>query len=208
MITKTFRKENLIKDFCMLLLSCILCSIAVNWVAIPNGFVTTGMVGVALTLQKLLNIDYYLIYYVLTLIILIITYYILGKNEAKRIILLSILFPYTLLVLNNISFGIVIKNKFIAVILFGILYGLGTGFSYSTGYTYGGTDSIAKILNSTLFKKVSVKYILLVVELSIILFMLIAYDIKAMVYSSIGQMVYVYFFNIVIHIRAKLIKNR
>ena len=96
------------------------------------------------------------------------------------------------------------KYKFIAVILFGILYGLGTGFSYSTGYTYGGTDSIAKILKNTLFKKVSVKNTLLVVELSIILFMLIAYDIKAMVYSSLGQMIYIYFLNKVLYVRAKL----
>ena len=31
-----------------MVLSCVICSIAVNWVALPNGFVVTGITGLAI----------------------------------------------------------------------------------------------------------------------------------------------------------------
>ena len=31
-----------------MVLSCVLCSIAVNWVALPNGFVVTGITGLSM----------------------------------------------------------------------------------------------------------------------------------------------------------------
>ena len=34
-----------------MVLSCVICSIAVNWIALPNGFVVTGITGLAMTAE-------------------------------------------------------------------------------------------------------------------------------------------------------------
>lgn len=36
------------KALANMVLSCVLCSIAVNWVALPNGFVVTGITGLSM----------------------------------------------------------------------------------------------------------------------------------------------------------------
>ena len=56
-----------------MVLSCVICSIAVNWVALPNGFVVTGITGLAMTAQAFTGINYALIYYGLALAILLCT---------------------------------------------------------------------------------------------------------------------------------------
>ena len=192
-----------LKNLPILTSSCALCSIAVNWVAIPNGFVATGTTGLALILQELFSINYSLIYYFITLIILVTTYFILGKEESKKIIILSVLYPCTLALLSTFKLQIVIANKFIAIVLFGILFGIGTGLSYSTGYTYGGTDTIGKILKHSFLKRLSIKNILIIVDGTIIVSMLTAYSVPTFIYTIIGQLVYVNCYNLILIIRKK-----
>ena len=61
-----------------MVLSCVICSIAVNWIALPNGFVVTGITGLAMTAETFTGINYALIYYGLTLAILLFTAVTLG----------------------------------------------------------------------------------------------------------------------------------
>lgn len=74
-----------------MVLSCVICSIAVNWVALPNGFVVTGITGLAMTAQAFTGINYALIYYGLMLLILVLTFVMLGYPEVSNILFL--LFP-------------------------------------------------------------------------------------------------------------------
>lgn len=196
--THNTKKKSYIRDFCNLLISCTLCSIAVNWIAIKNGFVATGTTGLALSIEKIIHINYSLIYYFITLIVLLITRIKLGAKEAHKIIFLSILFPITLYILNCIPINFSIENKLVAIIIYGILCGVGTGFAYITGYTFGGTDSITKLLKHTIFKNLSLKLILSIVEGCILLFMMLVFDISTVFYSFIGQIVFVCFYNIII----------
>lgn len=201
--THNTKKLNYVQDLCNLLISCTLCSIAVNWIAIKNGFVATGTTGLALSIEKIIHINYSLIYYFITLIVLFITKRKMGANEAHKIIFLSILFPISLYILNCIPISFTIKNKLVAIIVYGILCGIGTGFSYITGYTFGGTDSITKLLKYTIFKNLSLKLILSIVEGCILLFMMLVFDISTVFYSFIGQVFYVCFYNIIITIKEK-----
>ena len=40
-----------------MVLSCVICSIAVNWIALPNGFVVTGITGLAMTAETFTGIN-------------------------------------------------------------------------------------------------------------------------------------------------------
>ena len=81
------------KALANMVLSCVLCSIAVNWVALPNGFVVTGITGLSMTAAQFTGVNYALIYYGLALAILLCTALTLGWREVSNILVLSPALP-------------------------------------------------------------------------------------------------------------------
>ena len=191
-------KKISFKDLVSMVLSCVICSIAVNWVALPNGFVVTGITGLAMTAQAFTGINYALIYYGLMLLILVLTLVVLGYREVSNILFLSFLYPMVLWVLNHWTVEIILKEKLIAVMLFGVIYGVGAGITYRLGYSYGGTDTLAKILKTRVLKAVEIKHILLGLDGMIMAVMLLRFSLDVVAYALVGQIIYVNSMNYVI----------
>ena len=191
------KKYSLTSLFSMVL-SCVICSIAVNWVALPNGFVVTGITGLAMTAEKFTGVNYALIYYGLMLLILILTFVSLGYREVSNILFLSFLYPLVLWVLNHWTVEIILKEKLIAVMLFGVIYGVGAGITYRLGYSYGGTDTLAKILKTKVLKATELKNILLALDGLIMVIMLLSFSLDVVAYALVGQIIYVNSMNYVI----------
>lgn len=181
-----------------MVLSCVICSIAVNWVALPNGFVVTGITGLAMTAQAFTGVNYALIYYGLMLLILVLTFVMLGYREVSNILFLSFLYPLVLWVLNHWTVEIILKEKLIAAMLFGVIYGVGAGITYRLGYSYGGTDTLAKILKTKALKAVELKHILLALDGIIMAVMLLRFSLDVVAYALVGQIIYVNSMNYVI----------
>ena len=191
-------KKISFKDLVSMVLSCVICSIAVNWVALPNGFVVTGITGLAMTAQAVTGINYALIYYGLMLLILVLTFVALGYREVSNILFLSFLYPMVLWVLNHWTVEIILKEKLIAVMFFGVIYGVGAGITYRLGYSYGGTDTLAKILKTKVLKAVELKHILLALDGMIMAVMLLRFSLDVVAYALVGQIIYVNSMNYVI----------
>lgn len=191
-------KKISFKDLVSMVLSCVICSIAVNWVALPNGFVVTGITGLAMTAQAVTGINYALIYYGLMLLILVLTFVALGYREVSNILFLSFLYPLVLWVLNHWTVEIILQEKLIAVMFFGVIYGVGAGITYRLGYSYGGTDTLAKILKTKVLKAVELKHILLVLDGMIMAVMLLRFSLDVVAYALVGQIIYVNSMNYVI----------
>lgn len=191
-------KKISFKDLVSMVLSCVICSIAVNWVALPNGFVVTGITGLAMTAQAFTGINYALIYYGLMLLILVLTLVVLGYREVSNILFLSFLYPMVLWVLNHWTVEIILKEKLIAVMFFGVIYGVGAGITYRLGYSYGGTDTLAKILKTRVLKAVELKHILLALDGMIMAVMLLRFSLDVVAYALVGQIIYVNSMNYVI----------
>lgn len=191
-------KKISFKDLVSMVLSCVICSIAVNWVALPNGFVVTGITGLAMTAQAFTGINYALIYYGLMLLILVLTLVVLGYREVSNILFLSFLYPMVLWVLNHWTVEIILKEKLIAVMFFGVIYGVGAGITYRLGYSYGGTDTLAKILKTKVLKAVELKHILLALDGMIMAVMLLRFSLDVVAYALVGQIIYVNSMNYVI----------
>ena len=181
-----------------MVLSCVICSIAVNWVALPNGFVVTGITGLAMTAAKFTGLNYALIYYGLMLLILLLTFVVLGYREVSNILFLSFLYPLVLWVLNHWTVEIILSEKLIAVMFFGVIYGVGAGITCRLGYSYGGTDTLAKILKTRVLKATELKNILLALDGLIMLVMLFAFRLDVVAYALVGQIIYVNSMNYVI----------
>ncbi len=185
------KKRSRLLTLFYMVLSCVLSSIAVNWVALPNGFVVTGLTGLSMTVEHFTNINYALFFYALTLLMLLGTYLTLGRKEVSNIIFLSVLYPFVLWVLNHVQVEIILEDKLIAVMLFGVIYGVGAGLTYRMGYSYGGTDTLSKILKKKLLRASELKNIMLVLEGSIMLIMLSAFSLDVVAYAFVGQIIYI-----------------
>lgn len=133
-----------IKTLGLLVLSCILCSVAVNWIAIPNEFVVTGMTGFSMTIAEFTGINYAVVNYGLTLLILIVTYVTLGKQDVANIICLSILYPTILWVMNYINVEIVFEEKLVAIGATGFCMERGLEFRIEWDFLTGGLIRLLK----------------------------------------------------------------
>lgn len=171
---------------------------AVNWVAIPNGFTVTGIAGISMVMEKFSGLNYAVVYYLISLLILTITLIVLGAGELKNILFLSVLYPAVLWGMNHFSLSIILKEKLIAAALFGVLYGGGAGIVLRAGYSYGGMDTVSKILKKIFFRTWEIRHIMLLTDSVIMLLMLTAFSPDSVAYAFVGQLVTVNSMNYVL----------
>ncbi|NYB75695.1 YitT family protein [Sedimentibacter hydroxybenzoicus DSM 7310] len=181
--------KKLFYNMVYLITGCVITAFSVNYILKPNGLVTSGITGLAIILEKYININYSYIYYLFTFIILIIAYLLMGRKEIVKIIFLSIMYPTVLLVMQNIEFKFVENDLLLASIYFSIFYGIGVGMILRKGFSFGGTDTIARILNKKLFPAINVSYIMLMLDGIIIIISAFAFGRNIALYSVISQMI-------------------
>lgn len=181
--------KKLFYNMVYLITGCVITAFSVNYILKPNGLITSGITGLAIILEKYMNINYSYIYYFITFIILIVTYLLMGKKEIIKIIFLSIMYPTVLLVMQNIEFKFVENDLLLASIYFSCFYGIGVGMILRKGFSFGGTDTIARILNKKLFPSINVSYIMLMLDGVVIIISAFVFGRNIALYSVISQMI-------------------
>jgi uncharacterized membrane-anchored protein YitT (DUF2179 family) len=173
-----------------LTVGCLITAFSVNYILKPNGLITSGIIGLAIILEKYLLIDYYLIYYIATLIILIATFILMGKKEIMKIIFLSIVYPTVLMLMQGIDFKFIENDLLLASIYFSLFYGIGVGMILRKGFSFGGTDTIARILNKKLFPSINVSYLMLILDGFVIIAAAFTFGRNIALYSIISQLIF------------------
>lgn len=181
-------------DSIYVLLGCVFLSFAITVILKPNNLITGGITGVSLVLEKAIGIPYTWMYYGLSLMVLLATYLTLGKSEAKKILLLSILFPVVLIVFDTLfkesPLNLTKGDMFLSSIYYGILGGVGVGFFFIRGYSSGGTDSIAKILHIKLFPFISLSQLMAGLDIMVLCTSVFVFDIRTALYAVLTQLVF------------------
>ncbi len=199
--------KDKILDVIYILLGSVLISFAITGILRPNGLMTGGITGLSIFLGKLSNINYTYIYYTLSLAVLLLTYLKLGKYEASKIIVLSVIFPIILMIFDNLNLHFIEDDMFLASIYFGLIAGMGTGLILKRGYSSGGTDSIGKIIHRLKYPYISLNQIISTIDLSIILISIYLFDIKIALYAIITQLVLLKSVEFILYgLSAKLVK--
>jgi uncharacterized membrane-anchored protein YitT (DUF2179 family) len=140
-------------------------------------------------IDNITGINYTILYYMMSLIILLTTYLTLGKNEAKKIILLSFLFPAVLILFGKLDFKLIEDDMFLAAVYYGIIGGAGVGLILKRGYSTGGTDSLGKIIHKKKYPFVSVNQIITFIDIIIIIASIFVFDIRVALYAILTQLV-------------------
>ena len=190
---KTFTRENakvFSLDMLFMLIACCICAFAVVAVMIPNGLTTGGVTGIIRILQKFVDIDFAVMFYIASGIILVLVAVFLGFREMRNILILSIMYPTVLAVFEQIDFSLLSeKDLILAAILCGVLMGVTSGIVFWRGYSFAGTDAISKILKRYFFPQISVSKLMLALDAVIILSSAIVYDRNIALYALVSQVI-------------------
>ena len=160
------------------------------FVMIPNGMTSGGMPGIARLITHFLPVSYSLVYYTLSMGVLIIAWITMGKAEVKRIVALGFAYPIMLFIFEHIDYEFLDSpDPFLAAILIGLFYGIATGVGYIGGYSSGGTDTLARVVKFKLFNHLRTGDIQMAMDVAIIAISAFVFDTNIAMYAIITAVV-------------------
>lgn len=133
------------------LLGNIVLTIGVVCFILPHGLIMGGVTGIALTVEHYFHIPLAYAVYLITGIVLVVSYLGMGKEYLLSMIAASLSYPLILQIfqqfpiLSNIS-----NDVLLSTIFAGLCLGIGTGIILKAGAGAGGLDCIALIMNKYL----------------------------------------------------------
>ena len=160
------------------------------FVMIPNGMTSGGMPGIARLITHFFPVSYSLVYYTLSMVVLIIAYFAMGKAEVRRIIALGFAYPIMLFRFEHIDYEFLRSpDPFLAALLIGIFYGIATGVGYIGGYSSGGTDTLARVIKFKFLNHLRTGDIQMALDVAIITVSAFVFDTNIAVYAIVTAVV-------------------
>ena len=181
-----------ILSYLQIILGCFITAFSVNCILVPNGLSTSGVTGLSQMAERFTGINYSYIYYVFSITILILAFFTLKREEFMKIIFVSFLYPTLLVLTGMFHFVFVQGEMFLVCIYFSIFYGLGSGLVLRAGVTFGGTDTIARILNRKVFKGVALSRVMLFLDGSILISLGFVFNKDVALYALVNHVICIY----------------
>lgn len=141
-----------IRRYFELIIGILLIALAFNVFLLPNDLVFGGVSGLSIIIKDIIPIDPSQFIMISSLLLLVVSFMVLGKEKTKGSIVGSILFPIFVDLTANANqyINLDTSNLLLAVIFGGIIYGFGAGLVFKAGFTTGGTDIINQIISKYL----------------------------------------------------------
>lgn len=148
-ILEIIKKKYRVKRYIELVIGILLVATSFNLFLLPNNLVFGGVSGLSIIIKEIIPINPSQFIFIASVILLIVSYFTLGKEKTKGSILGSILFPIFVELTANVTQLIPINSNemLLAVIFGGVLSGIGSGLVFKAGFTTGGTDIINQIIS-------------------------------------------------------------
>lgn len=154
-ILKEIYKENRIRRYALFISGIFLVAMAYNLFILPNDIVY-GVGGLGVMLYRCFGIDPSLVILVGSILLLILSYFMLGREKTRNTVIGSLLYPVfvkiTLPLVSYIDLGT--TETIVAVIFGAVISGFGLGLVFKAGFTTGGTDILNHIVSK--YFKVSI----------------------------------------------------
>jgi len=161
-----------IKEYLLVTLGVLIYTSSWTFFLMPKNLVGGGVTGIGVIIEYATGFPVSYTYFILNVLLLIASFFILGKGFGAKTIYAIILTTLSFRFLGAIpgvetfAAGIVREEPLIAVIIGGMLAGVGIGMSISQGGSTGGTDIVALIW--TKFHNVSPGKVILWIDVAII----------------------------------------
>ena len=125
-ILEQINSKSSVKRHIEFIFGCLLIAISYNLFLAPNNIVAGGVGGLAIIVNYLTGLDNSIVILIADLLLLILSYFLLGKKKTKATMLGSILFPVFVNLTSNIGSIINIDtDQLLLISVFGgVVYGL------------------------------------------------------------------------------------
>lgn len=147
-IIKEIYKKGRLKRWAEFLLGVLIVAIAYNLFLLPAK-VVYGVGGLGIIFNSLFKIDPSLVILVSSVILLFLSLILLGKEETKKTVIGSLLYPVFVKLTSSIGQIVDLSNTDpLLIVLFGaVISGFGLGLIFKAGFTTGGTDILNQIVS-------------------------------------------------------------
>ena len=169
------------KKYLKLLLILLIAAINFNIFLKPMKLVTGGTQGLAIIIHELIKMPHSTIVLIINLLMLILSYIFLKKETTLGTVLATISYP--LFIKLTSFFDLNISTNLLNVIITGIISGLTNGYIYKLGFTAGGINTIAPIINK--YKNIKIGTINLIINIIILLIGCFQFGIKKLLYAIV-----------------------
>lgn len=179
--------RHLMRRLLLLFVGATLLAFTYNLLLVPNNLVIGGTSGLALIFQKLFGLNVTVFLYIITFILLMMSYIFLGKKETQFTMIGSLLYPIMVSVTAPLAAYLkefLSFDSFLVVsLIIGLADGLANGIIYKSGFNTGGSDIIMKIISK--YAKIPEGKSVLYTNIVIILAGGFVFGINKMIYAII-----------------------
>ncbi len=186
-IKQIYKKDRLIR-YAVFLLGLLLISVSYNVFVLPNDIVY-GVGGLGVIFYRTIGIDPSVVIMIGSVLLLILSYFMLGWDATRNSIVGSLLYPIFVKLTGPLSgyldFGA--TEVIVTVICGSVLSGFGLGLVFKSGFTTGGTDILNQIVSK--YFKVSIGKAMLFTDGIIVLLALFVFGFQKFIYSIVNMYV-------------------
>lgn len=177
-------------DYLLLVFACTVGAYATTAVMIPNDLTSGGLTGIVRIIQYFITADFSILYYGGAFIILIVVIFTIGAKEARKIIVVTIMYPGILFIMERFDLRLLEqKDMILAAIFCGVFSGICNGIVFWRGYSFCGTESVAKIIKKKMLPQVSISRILLLIDTCIVVISAFIYGTNIALYALVTQFI-------------------
>lgn len=179
------QKKSRFKRYFNFTIGCLLIAISYNLFLASNDIVAGGVSGIAIILNELFSINNSIIIFGCNVLLLLLSYFLLGKEKTKNTVLGSLLFPLFVELTSNLNVWLQLDTSqlLLSSVFGGVVYGFGLGMIFKAGFTTGGTDILNQIIAK--YAKTSVGRSMLFIDGGIVLLSALAFGPTKIMYSII-----------------------
>ena len=182
--------QSKIADIVFLIIGCSINAFSTTAVMIPNGLTCGGLTGITRIAQCYIHIDFSILYYALAVAIWFIVLFSIGFREARKVLVVTMLYPGILFLFERLDFRLMESSDLmLAAVFCGIFTGACNGFVFWRGYSFCGTESIAKIIKKLFLPQVDISRILLALDCTIIVACAFIFGRDIALYALITQII-------------------
>ena len=176
--------QDLIYRYILLFVGSTIVAFSYNLFFLRNNIVGFGLSGLSIVVKEF-GVDSNLFILISSIILLIISFIILGKEQTKNSVIGSLLYPLMIYLTKPLSLMIDLEDtSLLLCAIFGaVISGIGYGIIYKTGFTTGGSDVVNQIL--TKYLKISTGSAMLFTDGLIVLSSKLVYTWQMVMYGII-----------------------
>lgn len=173
----------MIKNYLITIVGIIICALSFCIFFLPYHIIPSGIAGISIIFHELFGIKETVSLSLLSLMFLSIGIIFLNKEEIKKAILGTILFPLFIFLIGLVfkKIDLSLDNNLLTAIVGGVSFGCGLGIIHRNGHYIGGIDLLNRILDKKI--KINHSIITLITDSLVIIAGGIIFGFEIFVYS-------------------------